>query len=151
MKQTPQLAAVEARMQPGAIVRDGFLGTDGRSLAEILDEVQNTVNGLSLTHEQIAERMEHLAEEGKEGLGMTVRVDEDWEVRVQSVRGFLPCPWGHKGLYPKLNVYLRNRRSGHTMLWTGMQIHLIRDHGFYQGKGSAFRIEPEVAKEVLGL
>jgi hypothetical protein len=151
MKQTPQLDAVEARMRSGGIVREGFLGSDRRSLSEILDEDQNAINHLGVTHQQIAERMEHLCEEGKRGLGTTVHVDEDFEVSVQSVRGFLPCPWGHKGLYPKLNVHVRNRRSGRTMLWTGMQIHLIRDHGFYQGRGSGFRIEPQDAVEILAL
>lgn len=149
MRQTPELNTVEARMRSGAIVREGFLGTDHRTLSEILDEDQNTVNRLGVTHAQIADRMDHLCEEGKGGLGTTVRVDADFEVSVQSVRGFLPCPWGHKGLYPKLNVHVRNRRTGRTMLWTGMQIHLIREHGFYQGRGSGFRIEPEDAVEIL--
>ncbi len=151
MKQTPQLDTVEVRMRSGAIVREGFLGSDRRSLSEILDEDQNAVNRLGVTHAQIADRMERFCEEGKSGLGTTVRVDEDFEVSVQSVRGSLPCPWGHKGLYPKLNVHVRNRRTGRTMLWTGMQIHLIREHGFYQGRGSGFRIEPQDAVEILGL
>ncbi|MFW6189740.1 MAG: hypothetical protein ACOC7T_04825 [Planctomycetota bacterium] len=151
MKQTPQLQAVQRRMQPGAIVKDGFLGEDRRSLAEILEEDQNTVSSLGLTHEQIADRMEYFTEKGKRGLGTTVTVDDDYEVRVQSVRGFLPCPWGHKGLYPKLNVFLKNLINGEELTWTGLEVHLIREHGFYQGRGSYFRIEPERAARALGL
>jgi hypothetical protein len=151
MKQAPELREVERRMQAGQITRDGFLGTDRRPLSQILAEDANTVNRLGLTHRQIAERMSYFTEAGKAGLGTTVVVDEHYEVRVEAVRGMLPCPWGHRGLYPKINVFLENTRAGRKIVWTALTVHLIGEHGFYEGRGSPFRIEPEEAREALGL
>jgi hypothetical protein len=151
MKQAPELREVQHRMQAGHITRDGFLGTDRRPLSQILEEDANTVNRLGLTHRQIAERMAHFTEAGKAGLGTTVLVEEHYEVRVEAVRGMLPCPWGHRGLYPKINVFLENTQAGREMVWTALTVHLVGEHGFYEGRGSPFRIEPEDAKEALGL
>ena len=151
MKKSPEMRNIEARMQPGLITRDGFLGSDRRSLAEILDEDGNSVVELGLTHARIADRMAYFTQAGKKGLGTTVTVDKDFEVRVETVRGQLPCPWGHKGLYPKRNVFLRNLQTGDDLLWTGLSVHLIAEHGFYEGRGSVFRVDPLAAKRALGL
>ncbi|MFO7956510.1 MAG: hypothetical protein R6X33_05380 [Candidatus Brocadiia bacterium] len=151
MKQSPQLDLVQARMRPGAITLHGFLGNDHRPLAQILEEDHNTVNELGITHRLVADRMEFFTEEGRKGLGTTVEVEDHFEVRVEEVRGVLPCPWPHKGLYPKLNVYLTNRDLDEELMWTGLQVHLIGEHGFYEGKGSEFRIEPEDARRILEL
>ena len=151
MKQPPDLRIIQTRMRPGLITRDGFLGSDRRALMEILDEDANTVAELGLTHRRIADRMEYFTEAGRKGLGTTVTVEDDFEVRVETVRGQLPCPWGHKGLFPKRNVFLRNLQTGDELLWTGLSMHLIGEHGFYEGKHSTFRIDPLAAKRTLGL
>ncbi len=36
-------------------------------------------------------------------------------------------------------------------MWTGLGMHVIAEHGFYEGRGSPFRIELEQAKRALGL
>ena len=151
MKESPQLRQVEERMRAGRITRDGFLGTDRRPLAQILDEDANTVSRLGLTHEQIADRLQHFMDEGAGGLGTTVVVDDIFEVRVESVRGMLPCPWPGHGLFRKTNVYLKNTETGEEMVYTAMQVHTISAHGFYEGRGSPYRIDPVRAKRILGL
>jgi hypothetical protein len=151
MKQTPELQQAQARMRPGLISRDGFLGDDMRPLSEIIDQDESTVHSLGLTHRQIADRMEYFTERGKGGLGTTVDVDDRFHVRVETVRGVIPCPWGHRGLYPKVNVWFRNMETGEEMTWTALSIHLIRAHGFYEGRGSTFRVDPGLAKRALEL
>jgi hypothetical protein len=151
MKQSPQLEAARSRMLPGRVTRDGFLGSDRRSLSEILDEDANAVRSLGLTHADIACRMEYFAEKGRAGLGTTVTVDQDYEVRVESVRGFLPCPWQHEGLFRKTNVFLKNLLLDEELMWSDLTMHMIRAHGFYEGKGSTFRVGPRRAARVLGL
>jgi hypothetical protein len=151
MRQPPELEAVQDRMRSGRFSRDGFLGSDPRPLGQILEEDQNVVNSLGLSHGQIADRMTYFTEAGRRGLGTTVLVDGIYEVRVESVRGTLPSPWGGDGLFPKENVWFRNTETGDELMWTALTIHFIRDHGFYEGRGSAFRIEPETAKRALDL
>jgi hypothetical protein len=48
-------------------------------------------------------------------------------------------------------VFLTNLRTGDEMVWTALNVHLIREHGFYEGRGSPFRIDPAQAKRALGL
>ena len=151
MKQSPQLNLVQQRMQPGVIARDGFLGSDRRSLVEMLEEDDNSVRSLGLTHAQIAERMDYFMRIGRRGLGTSVVVDDGFEVRVEDVRGVLPCPWAHSGTYGKTNVSLKNLKTGDELFWTALQVHMIGKHGFYEGRGSPFRIDPAEAKRALDL
>jgi hypothetical protein len=145
MKQTPQLSAIQREMKPGVLTRDGFLGTDTRTLAEILDADAAAVRRLGLDHAAIAARLRALRDAGAKGLGLAVACGPDLEVRVDSVRGKLPCPFGHAGLFPKVNTTVRNTRTGREFTFTDLNLHLIEAHGFYEGRGASFRIDPEDA------
>jgi hypothetical protein len=151
MKQDPFLEAVEGRMRRGFITKEGFLGKDTRQLVEILIEDEAAVNRLGLANEEVAQRLRYFLEKAREGLGTEVLVEGKFLVSADDVRGRLPCPWGHRGLYPKTNVRLRNIENNMEIVFTGLQIHMIAAHGFYEGKGSAFRLEPDVLKEALDL
>jgi hypothetical protein len=151
MKQSPELSRAQERMKPGVISRDGFLGRDRRSLVEILEEADRRVNALGLTHARIADRMEQLLHLARRGLGTTVTVDDRYEVRSESARGGLPCPWGHPGMYPKTNVFLTNRVTGDEVMGTALHVHMIREHGFYEGRGGLFHLDPDTLARTLGL
>jgi hypothetical protein len=68
---------------------------------------------------------------------------------VDSVRGVLPCPFGDPGIFPKTNTTVRNRQSGRELTYTDLHIHMIGSHGFYEGRGSQFRLEPRDLAAVL--
>jgi hypothetical protein len=149
MKQTVQMQKVQARMAPGVITRDGFLGEDRRPLIDILLADGEAVKAIGLDHAAIAARMVELRDAGMAGLGEFVDVAPHFEVRVDSVRGRLPCPFGDPGIFPKTNVTVRNTHTGREITYTGLHIHLVRVHGFYEGHGSPFRLEPRDLAEVL--
>ena len=149
MKQTVQMQAIQDRMKPGVIVRDGFLGTDGRNLVDILTADEGEVSRQGLSHQEIARRMIRLREAGTAGLGEFIDVPPRFEVRVDSVRGKLPCPFGDPGIFPKTNTTVRNRQTGLEITYTDLHIHMIGSHGFYEGRGSQFRLEPRDLAEVL--
>lgn len=149
MKQTVQLQEAQARMAPGIIARDGFLGDDRRSLSEILAADAAEVARQGLTHERIAARMAELRDAGYPGLGESVDVPPHFEVSVDSERGKLPCPFGDRGGFRKTLIAVLNRRLGRSAAYTDLSIHLIREHGFYEGAGSPFRLEPSDLKEIL--
>lgn len=151
MKQPPDLDKAEKRMQPGMITRDGFLGHDSRQLEEILQEDENRVSRLRLTHKRIARRLKYFTTEGRKGLGTPVTVDEVYTVKVEEWRGVLPCPWDDGEVFRKGYVNLTNEELDEELAWTPLSIHMIREHGFYGGKGNAYRIEPEDARRILGL
>jgi len=149
VKQSRQDDIIQDRMRPGVITRDGLLGSDRRSLRDILEADEAEVRRLGLSHAVIAARLRALRDAGAQGLGEPVTVFDHFEVRVDSVRGLLPCPFPHEGLCRKEFVDVRNLRSGERVTYTEMNIHMIEAHGFYEGTGSPFRQEPAALARVL--
>jgi len=149
MKQTVELKKAQERMAAGVITRDGFLGTDRRNLVDILIADDGEVKRLNVTHQGIAARMIALRDAGMQGLGEFLDVEGHFEVRVDSVRGKLPCPFGDPGVFPKTNVSVRNSALSRELLFTDLSIHMIYAHGFYEGRGNPFRLEPRDLVEVL--
>jgi hypothetical protein len=149
MKQTVQMKMAQERMKPGIITRDGFLGDDSRNLIDILVEDDASVKRMSMNHQAIAARMTELREAGMRGLGDYISVEPHFEIRVDSVRGRLPCPFGDPGVFPKTNIFVRNIDKKMEITYTDMHIHLIGSHGFYEGKGSPFRLDPKDLVNVL--
>ena len=149
MKQSPQLQKAQSSMRPGVITRDGFLGADTRNLVDILIEDEAEVQRLNLTHADIAHRMIEIRDAGMRGIGDFINVEPHFEVRVDSVRGKPPCPFGDPGIFPKTNTIVRNLDAGREITYTDLNIHMIMAHGFYEGKGSGFRLEPYDLAEIL--
>ncbi len=141
--QSPLLDQVEERMRPDPSYRHGYLGSDPRKLIQILMEDHKTVTSLGLTHEMIAERLRRITAAAARGMGDPVLIDNRHIVKVQAARGKIPCPWGHPGLYPKTHTELRCTECDKILAWSDLSLHMIEAHGFYQGKGSPYRLEPE--------
>ncbi|MCK5156649.1 MAG: hypothetical protein KAQ69_09480 [Spirochaetales bacterium] len=143
MKQSIQLTRIQEQMKPGIITLDGFLGTDTRNLIDILVEDDGIVRRTGRTHRAIAEKMSYYRDKGSEGLGEFRKVDDHFEVRVDSVRGKLPSPFGGPGMYNKVNTTVRNLNSNREVTYTDLHIHFVGDHGFYEGAESPYRLNPE--------
>jgi len=151
MKQDIYYTKAQERMKKGIIVRDGFLGDDKRNLIDIITEDEETIKRLSLTNEQIANSLIEFKEAGIKGLGEYVHYKENFEIKVETFRGKLPCPFGDKGVFQKSEVTVRNIRLNEQIIYSDLTIHLIKEHGFYQGKGSYYRLEPEKIARVFEL
>jgi len=151
MKQTVQMKQVQEKMKPGAIARDGFLGKDRRNLIDILVEDDAGVKRMNLDHQIIAQRMIELRNAGLRGLGDFISVEPHYEIRVDSVRGKLPCPFGDPGVFPKTNTIIRNLQKNREITYTDLNIHMIMAHGFYEGRGSPFRVEPADLVDILDI
>ncbi len=151
VKQSPELNRIEQNMRPMCISQRGFFGSDSRKLIEILTEDQGTVNSLGLSHGVIAQRLREITEKARGGWGDPVVVEDKFEVEVHEFRGKIPCPWGHPGLYPKAHIILKNMETGENLVWSDLAIHLIGEHGFYQGRGSPYRLDPSTVKRILEL
>jgi hypothetical protein len=149
MKQTVQMERIQRNMAPGVMTREGFLGTDKRKLIDILISDDAEVKRLDLDHRRIASVMRSFRNAGMKGLGEFITVPPRFEVRVESVRGKLACPFGHPGLIPKTNITVRNLERKQEITFTDLHIHLIEAHGFYEGEGSLFRLKPRDLVEIL--
>ncbi len=151
MKATEPVDAIARAMQPGTISCEGFLGNDSRPLAEILAADLDEVQRLGLSHRQIALRMKEFRDAGEKGFGEWIAMPPHWEVRTDAVRGQLPCPFEDRGLYKKTMITVRNMRNKSEIVYSDLLIHLIEQHGFYEGIGSVFRLEPHQIAETLEL
>jgi hypothetical protein len=99
---------------------------------------------LKKTAEEIADRLEYFTNASVNSyLGPSI-IDGIYEVETEVTRGKLPCPFSHPGIYRKAVTILTNLKTGVTVKWSSLNIHLIRQHHFFEGKGSTFRIEPDL-------
>ena len=143
MKENPVMHKIMENMKPGVISLHGFLGTDKRDIEQIVDHDAAELEQLGVTAEEIASALEQIRDRALEGLGEYISLKNGYSARADSIRGKLPCPFEHKGLYRKTIVSLRGSDIDGELLFTDLGIHLIKEHGFFQGKGSPFRIEPD--------
>lgn len=150
MKQTPELDRIQARMRPGVLTMKGFLGTDPRPLADILAEDDAVVRAAGVTHAQIADRLEAITKAGTDLMEAETIVENRFRVVVRDDRGLLPSPFGD-GRFSKGDTEVTDPVTGRTFRWNGLTLHLIRHHGFYNGKGSDYRLDPAVLIEVFGI
>jgi len=149
MKQTPLEMKIQARMQPGTITLSGFLGTDERHYHAIIAEDEQTLARLGKTAEEIADRLDYFTKASWDSFVTPVVIDNLYEVETEITRGKLPCPFTHKGIYRKAITTLTHLNNGIVLRWTTLNIHLIRDHHFFEGTGSPFRLDPEQVVKAL--
>jgi len=126
-----------------------FMGRDERTVEAIIAADEKTCLKLETTPEILAERMEYFTKVSYPCFTGAVVVDGIFEVETQVFRGKLPCPFGHTGLFRKTLTTLTNRLSGVSVQWTALNIHLLREHHFFEGKGCAYRLEPEALEKAL--
>ncbi|MHB8767362.1 MAG: hypothetical protein ACYDA8_23900 [Deferrisomatales bacterium] len=150
MRQSPELALTQARMARGVLTKDGFLGEDRRDLTEILQADDGEVRRLGLTHGALARALGELTEAAIGGFGARVEHGR-FEVCACEAMGKLPCPFGHPGLFPKTVIEARRTDTGETLDWTALGVHLVEAHGFYEGRGSLFRLDPAGVARFLGI
>ena len=150
MKQEPHLQKAQENMKPGVISLEGFLGNDHRNLIDIILEDDAEVKRIEHSHQQIADALKYFRDLGKPGMGEFVSVQPHHEVQYESVRGKLTCPF-EDGVFPKTAITVRNKKSGEQIVYSDIHIHMIEAHGFYEGKGFRFRLEPANVVGVLEL
>ncbi|MGD9874011.1 MAG: hypothetical protein AB7T27_07040 [Kiritimatiellia bacterium] len=149
MKPSPDMQRLEEILRSSKIAGGGFLGSDRRPLEEILEADAAELVRLGHTRYDIADRMRHISALAERGLGSWVKVDENIEAAVTDTRGKIPCPWPHPGTFSKTVVTAKNMRTGQSIQWSELNIHLIEMHGFFEGHGSPFRLDPAVLAEIL--
>jgi len=149
MQKKSSLDALEQTLRQASTTRDGFLGQDARGLAAILQADDAAIRRRGLTHAHIAQHLRALRQAGWEGLGEPVSVPPHFEVCVDAARGTLACPFGDQGSFAKVNTTVHNLENGKNITFTDLNIHLIAAHGFYEGHGAQFRLDPEQLMDTL--
>ncbi|MFH1371461.1 MAG: hypothetical protein ABII09_09290 [Planctomycetota bacterium] len=142
MKESPQTKKLEEILRSSKLVSGGFMGDDLRGLPEIIDTDTSEVSRLGYTAGQLGSRMQEITNTAIAGLGNWVKIDRHREAKVDEAKGQLVCPWPHPGRFAKRVTTLKLVEPGETVTWSDLNIHLIVEHSFFEGYGSAFRVEP---------
>ena len=149
MKESPQDRKLEELLRSSRLAAGGFMGHDTRSVSEVIDADAAELSRLGFTKEQVAERMRQITQVAISGLGTWVQVNDDLEGKVDEAKGRLICPWPHKGKLAKRITMVKVIETGDSIRWSDLNTHLISEHGFFEGKGSNFRIEPRELVQII--
>ena len=149
MKENPRDEMLKRDMRAGRLTRDGFLGDDERAIEEIILADAAILADIGVTSARLADTMRAMTQKGLEGMGEECPVD-NYLVKVEDYMGFMGCPFkdGHRSAKRNTTVC---RANGETITWTDLSIHLIGAHGFFQGQGTKYRLEPMELVNFLNL
>ena len=146
-------------MQPGAWDPGGFLAP-GSSLADVLARDAAIVRRIGMDLRAIGDRLQELLRAGGGSDVFQPTVVGDYDVEVLHQRGLITCPWAPEegescrvgqGARPTANRFIiRHRPTGDRIEGFELSVHLIRDHGFFGGPDTKFRIDPESLASILG-
>jgi hypothetical protein len=141
MKRNPALASLLQRLAPGRLSGPGFLGQDPRPLEEIVATDLARLETADVSAVQIADLLDELHRLADAGLEAPCEgFDGRATVQIVETMGRISCPFACGFRAHKAVVQFR---AGTVELrFTPLQAHLIREHGFFQGLGSDFRLEP---------
>jgi hypothetical protein len=151
MKQTPQDREHSLRLQPSKFSAEGFMGTDNRTFDEIVSQDTHELARLSISPEEIVNALTNAYEMAQAGLGNPVTIRPGITAMFYESMGRIPSPFREDGLFRKGEAVITDDNSRETISITALSISLIEKHGFYQGLGSPYRIDPAVAARLLGL
>ena len=143
MKETPLEKKIHNNMKAAVMSINGFLGKDNRHFHEIVEKDCAILEKLGKTGEEIAQRMQYFTDKAFDNYMGASLIDEIYEVNYSTVRGKMQCPFAHRGLFRKGSVTLENKQNGIKLCWTPLNIHMIREHNFFEGEGSEHRLNPE--------
>jgi hypothetical protein len=153
------IAQLEEDMRPGAKSEvgstAGFLGKDEKLLDVLAADNKYVVDEKGLTHQELAKHLHAIG---------TIGRWQYWEHRKHSyefvyhgrrfrvatvvTKGLQPSPF-HDGTQSGTNVAVENLDSGKKLEYALLVPHLIERYGFYEGKGTSYRVEPSKVLEVF--
>jgi hypothetical protein len=146
------IAALEKDMRPGAMSRAGFLGKDERLLDVMARDNVYVVEKRKLTHQELARHLhalcalavKHAHREPKEILYHARR----FKVKATCYKGSQDSPF-KDGTETSCDATVENLGNGKKLSYSLLVPYLIERYGFYEGKGTSYRVDPQKALEVL--
>ncbi len=147
-------------MRPGILSQKGFLGAT-EELDNLLVRDEKTLDKIGVTFSSIADQLELLIKTALDQPHHKASVGI-FRISVTVFPGFQICPWAPdihggqctygKGVrYGSLDWCIRNLESNLEMCGSGLMVHLIRDHHFFEGIESPYRIDPIKISRLLNL
>jgi hypothetical protein len=144
------IAALQAAMRPGADSIAGFLGHD-ESLVDVLAEDNEFVlRDVNLTHQELAKHLNVIiAAYYVLGREFEVRYHgRTFKAKIEQYMGNQESPFGD-GELSGAEITIRNRSNGKELWFSALLPSMIERYGFYEGKGTRYRLDPRDIIEVF--
>lgn len=145
MKQSPEEARLLENFGPSKFSAEGFLGTDTRSPAEMVTDDARILEGAGTDAASVARALGDVYDRVRAAGGAEITLLPGVTARYFEARGRVPSPFRGEGLFEKGEVTVSGLPGGGELIITRLSIHLIARHGFFQGRGQRYRIEPDQA------
>ena len=138
-------------MLPGVLSAGGFLG-HSENLVDIITNDNQTLADIGVSHKDLAQKLAELVEMALNNKTHKYRTPY-FHVKVKLFTGFQICPWS-ENIHQKQCTYgsgvkfgsvdwtIKNLQKRLSLTGSGLLVHLIGDHHFFEGKQSPYRIEP---------
>ena len=142
MKVAPREREQMKLFGPSKFSADGFMGDDPRTVEEIIEDDRHELARLGTTTEAIANKLAIVFMRADGAFGNPVELTHGVTATIFEARGKIPSPFRGDGVFQKGEVMVYEEGSKTTFFITRLGINLIKKHGFFQGHGSRYRIEP---------
>ena len=151
MKQSPQHNDLRSRLSASKFSGDGFLGNDARPVDEIINADLRALENAGVTLEEVSDALNNAYADTRNALGAEIELAPGVVAVFHESMGRIPSPFRGDGVFPKGEAVVFEKKTGRQIIITALGINLIAQHGFFQGKGSRYRIEPVAAIEIFSL
>ena len=151
MKLSPEDQRLVHNLKPSKFSKEGFLGTDSRSVQEIIADDLYTLKKAGVSQELLVQALKDAYQKAKEAFGAEIEIKKDVKAVFHESMGRIPSPFCKDGLFEKGEAVITDSTSNLSLVITSLGINLIENHDFFQGRGCRFRIDPLVAVKVLKL
>jgi hypothetical protein len=147
------IAELEKDMRPGASSRAGFLGKDEGLLEVLAADNKFVVDERGLAHQELARTLHVLGaiarwQEKHEEVGREFLYrGRKFTISLNTAKGFMPSPFGD-GTRTNQDVEVENVKTGKKLAYSLLVPHMIERYGFYEGKGTPYRVDPAKVLEV---
>ncbi len=152
------IADLEKDMRPGASSTAGFLGKDEKLLDVLAADNEYVVEKLGLTHQELARHLHAMGAAywavSKKG-GPLVKGGHEflyhgrkYRVVLIATAGFQPSPF-NDGTKSGVNARVENLNTGKKLGYGMLVPFMIERYGFYEGKGTSYRVEPKDVVELF--
>lgn len=151
MKQSPSEKELIRNLSPSKFSAEGFLGSDSRPVDEIVNEDMAVLARHHVSKETLAHALTEAYDMAQKAFGADILIRAGVTAVFHESMGRVPSPFKGAGVFEKGDVVLKDLQDDHGIIITRLGIHLIGKHGFFQGKGSPYRIDPLAAIKLLRL
>ncbi len=143
---------LEVAMRPGQLSSAGFLGKKERLLDVLAEDNRFVVDELGLTHQQLARPLLVLGavaeRDAVQGPREVTYEGRRFRVRATVFKATVSSPFDD-GTKTHCEVTAENQANGNKLTYSLLVPQMIERYGFYEGKGTRFRVEPRLIVQVF--